>query len=211
VAPNLNVVLANGKPSDRFLADALTTKVVTVRIGLGHGSGFFITPQGHILTNAHVVGDARRVRIELSGRKQATYAEVLRLNKPRDVALLRLEKLPENFVIDPLPLRMDWPRVSEDIYLLGAPEDARMQDTLSKGIVSAHRKNFHVFGHKMDFIQGDITVRGGNSGGPLMDAHGNIIGICVAGLYAEIGEGDSGLNLFIPIQGALEALDIQGY
>ncbi len=183
---------------------------VLVQTGAGHGSGFFITEQGHILTNAHVVGDALRVRVVMAGKGEKLVAEVLRKSAVRDVALLKLEDVPDDIEIVTLPIRVDWPRVSEDIYALGAPENPRMQDSLSKGIVSAHRKDFSVWGTKMDFIQGDIVIRGGNSGGPLLGRYGNVVGITVAGLYSEAGEGDSGLNLFIPIADALEALGISG-
>lgn len=181
---------------------------VLVQAGVSHGSGFFITQQGHILTNAHVVGNAQRVRIDTADKGEHFTAEVLRIDRARDVALLKAESLPKGFTPVTLPLRTQWPRISEDIYALGAPSNRRMQDTLSKGIVSAHRKNFKVFGAKMDFIQGDVQTIGGNSGGPLLDAHGNIVGLCVAGMYQLSGESDSGLNLFIPIGDALEHLDI---
>jgi len=186
-----------------------TSKVgVLVQAGAGHGSGFFITKQGHIITNAHVVGNAMRVRVVTSGNDKKLIAEVLRVNTKRDVALLKLEEIPDDLDIITLPIKTEWAKVSEDIYALGAPENKRMQDTLSKGIVSSHRKKFSVFGTKLDFIQGDITIRGGNSGGALFDANGNIIGIAVIGMYRDIGEGDSGLNLFIPIEDALKYLNI---
>ncbi len=182
---------------------------VLVQAGAGHGSGFFITNQGHIITNAHVIGNAMRVRIVTAGNKKKLIAEVLRKDEERDIALLKLEEVAEGLNIITLPIKTEWAQVSEDIYALGAPEHRRLQDTLSKGIVSAHRKNFRAFGTKMNFIQGDIVIRGGNSGGPLLDANGNIIGVSVAGMYRELGEGDSGLNLFIPIEDALKYLYIE--
>ncbi len=182
---------------------------VLVQAGTGHGSGFFITKQGHIITNAHVVGDAMRVRVVSAGNDKKMIAEVLRKSDKRDVALLKLEEIPEDLDIVTLPIRAEFPRVSEEIYAIGAPEHRRLQDTVSGGIVSSIRKNFRVFGTKMDFIQGDIVIRGGNSGGALLDGNGNIIGITVAGMYLEIGEGDSGLNLFIPINDALRYLNIE--
>lgn len=181
---------------------------VLVQAGGGHGSGYFITKQGHILTNKHVVGDARRVRIVTANQKEELIAEVLRTSPKRDVALLRLESVPPDLDIVTLPMKTEWPKVSEEIYALGAPSHYRMQDTLSKGIVSAHRRNFRVFGAEMDFIQGDVQTIGGNSGGPLLDANGNIVGMSVVGLYNQIGESDSGLNVFIPIEDALKHLDI---
>ena len=182
---------------------------VLVQAGISHGSGYFITKQGHIITNAHVIGNAQRVRIVSAGKNKKMIAEVLRKSTKRDVALLKLVKIPEDFNIVTVPIKTEWPKVSEDIYALGAPSNKRLQDTLSKGIVSAHRKNFSVWGTKMDFIQGDVQTIGGNSGGPLLDANGNIVGMSVAGMYQFSTESDSGLNLFIPIEDALKYLKIE--
>lgn len=173
---------------------------VLIQAGAGHGSGFFITDQGHILTNAHVIGDAMRVRVVTAGKEEKFIAEVLRRDPVRDVALLRLEHVPHDLHIIRRPIKMLWPAVSEDIYALGAPRKTSLEGTLTKGIVSAHRKGFKIFGTKVDLIQGDVAVNGGNSGGPLLDAYGNIVGITVAGY----GDGDIGLNMFIPIQDALD-------
>ncbi len=181
---------------------------VLVQAGSGYGSGFFVSDQGHIITNAHVVGDALRVRIVTSGGKEKLIAEVLRKNTKRDVALLKLEEKPEGLGIVTLPIRLKYPKVSEDIYALGAPEHKLMQDTLSKGIISSIRNNFRVHGSEMNFIQGDIAISKGNSGGALLDAEGNIIGISIVGIYQDIGAGDSRLNLFIPISDALSYLNI---
>lgn len=181
---------------------------VMVQAGSGHGSGYFISRQGHIITNAHVVGDAMRVRIVTAGRKDKLIAEVLRKSARRDVALLKLEEIPEGMEIVTLPIKTQWPKVSADIYALGAPQKTRLQDTLSKGIVSAHRKGYKIFGTKMDFIQGDVAVHGGNSGGPLLDSNGNLVGMSVAGYSYNLHQADDGLNLFIPIEDALKYLDI---
>ena len=181
---------------------------VLVQAGASHGSGFFITKQGHILTNAHVIGNADRVRIVMAGRKEKLIAEVLRRNPKRDVALLKLEEIPEDLNIATAPIKIQWPQVSEEIYALGAPKFARLQDTLSKGIVSAHRKNFGLYGAKLDFIQGDVSVHGGNSGGALLDANGNVVGIVVSGFSFDAQKTNAALNLFIPIEDALERLHI---
>ena len=107
-----------------------------------------------------------------------------------------------------MPIRLDWPEVSEEIYALGAPLRTRLQDTIRKGIVSAHRKDYKVLGSKQNFIQGDVATHGGNSGGPLLDAQGNITGLSVAGIA--INRNDTGINFFIPIKEALDQLNI-GY
>lgn len=184
-------------------------KVAVMPQKFGHGSGFFITKQGHILTNAHVAGEAQRIRLVTAGKKQKLVAEVLRVDKPRDVALLKLEEIPEGFEITTLPIRAAWPSVGEDVYTIGAPISFRKhQDTMTKGIVSAHRHAMKFMGTRQNFIQSDVETHPGNSGGPLLDTNGNIIGLSVGGVPAPNGDG-IGLNYFIPIGEALEKLDIE--
>lgn len=189
-------------------ADKTRKGAVLVGAGAGHGSGFFITKQGHIITNTHVVGDALRVRIVTADKEHALVAEVLRKEPVRDVALLKLEEIPEGFEIVTPPIRTDWPEVGETVYALGAPLSTRLQDTLTKGIVSAHRKDFKALGIKQDFIQADVAIHGGNSGGMLMDEYGNIIGQAVIGFGA--GDGlNASLNLFNPVGDMLRRLDVE--
>lgn len=198
----------SNQPFSKIAEQARKTAVM-VQGGAGHGSGFFISDQGHILTNQHVVGNAQRVRVVLADKQDAVPAQVIRVSRPRDVALLKLEEIPEGFNVPTLPIRTDWPAVSEEIYAIGAPKSTRLQDTISKGIVSAHRPEYKLVGQRQDFIQGDVPIHGGNSGGPLLDAHGNIVGLSVIGLFMHPGKRSSDLNLFIPIEDALEKLDIK--
>ena len=183
---------------------ALSPVAVMIQAGNTHGSGFFITREGHILTNAHVVGAASRVRVVTAGKKEKLIAEVLRIDRKRDVALLKLEEWPGDFAMTVLPIRLDKPAVSETVYAVGAPAYKQLQDTVTKGIVSAHRYDRKA---RQWEIQADVTIHGGSSGGPLLDAHGNIVGLAVSG-YVNGAQELSGLNNFIPIADALEALDI---
>lgn len=189
-------------------SDAIKNAAVLVQGGVGHGSGFFITPHGHILTNQHVVGNAQRVRILTSGKEETLVAQVLRTDTARDVALLRLEDIPAGLKIQTLPVRTAWPAISEDVYAIGAPKNPRLQDTISKGIISAHRPAYKITGTRQDFLQADVPIHGGNSGGPLVDAYGNLVGMSVAGLYMHQGSRSADLNLFIPIEQALDKLNI---
>lgn len=170
----------------------------------GHGSGFFITKEGHILTNAHVVGNAERMRVVTSGKKDNLVAEVLRLDRTRDVALLKLEEIPNNMRITPLPINLSSSDVGTEVYAIGAPTRTRLQDTLTKGIISAQRKLPHV---NLPIIQADVVIQPGNSGGPLLDENGNVIGIAVSG-YTDANGSFSALNNFIPIASALDELGI---
>ncbi len=209
--PMEKVVVENPRlrtESFQRVAEEKRHAVVTIQ-KLGHGSGFFITKEGHILTNQHVVGDSERIRVILADKEDAVTAEVLRADKMRDVALLRLTELPKGYDIQTLPIRTDWPVVSEDVYAIGTPQHYSILDnTITKGIVSAHRTDVKFENLRLNFIQADVTVHGGNSGGPLLDGNGNIVGISALGLYP-IDQKGIELNLFIPIGEALEALDIR--
>ena len=196
---------ASRVPFERDADDARRAAVL-VEGGYGHGSGFFIGRDGYILTASHVVGDALHVRIVPSDRGSALVAEVVRSDKARDVALLRLMD-PYGYTAHPQPLRLDWPKVGERVYAIGAPRGTRLQDSVTSGIVSAWRKNFVMLGTRQDFIQSDVTVQPGNSGGPLLDATGNVVGIDDAGV--KINDTSVGLNYFIPIDEALKALRVQ--
>ena len=201
-------VIINNPPLSRVSAEGhwetIKHSTVLIQAANSHGSGFFITDRGHIVTNAHVVGDAVRVRVVSSGKEEKMIAEVLRVDRKRDVALLRLEEIPDDLRLKTLPIRLDKPRVGEDVYAIGAPNYKRLQDTLTKGIVSAHRSDAR---ERQPYIQADVAIYGGNSGGPLLDGYGNLVGLTVSGYV----RGDiplDALNNFIPIQDALEHLDI---
>jgi len=192
------------KPASPAVIESARHNAVLVETAGGHGSGFFITKDGHILTNAHVVGHATRARIVTSDKKEKLIAEVLRVDALRDVALLRLEKIPAGLTISPAPIQSERPQIGEDVYAVGAPNLTKLQDSVTKGIVSAVRYDRR---KKLWYLQSDVFVYSGNSGGPLLDSKGNIVGLCVSG-YDAGDQALTGLNLFIPIRDAFDALSI---
>lgn len=99
----------------------------------------------------------------------------------------------------PLVLRAASPQAGEAVYAIGTPLDAKFQGSVTKGIVSATR----VYDGQ-SFIQSDAVINSGNSGGPLLDENGAVIGVCVSGY--EVNGAPAGINLFIPIDDALKAL-----
>ncbi len=185
--------------------EKLVKSAVLIQAGNTHGSGYFITTDGYIVTNAHVVGYAKRVRVVTSGKEEKFVAEVVRVDRKRDVALLKLEKIPPDLQIQTLPIREDKLALGEDVYAIGSPSYTRLQDTITKGIVSSHRFDRL---RKQWEIQADVYIYGGNSGGPLLDKNGNIVGMAVA-KYIRGDENLDGLNLFIPIKDVLKKLDIE--
>lgn len=189
-------------------AKTLQQNSVLIISGAGHGSGFFITQNGHILTNQHVVGNADKVRVETHGKKYKLIAEVVRRDRVRDVALLRIIDMPERFQPELRPVRKKWPSIGEDVLAVGAPRLSKdLQDTVTKGIISAHRKKNRF--DQNSYLQSDVTIHGGNSGGPLYDRFGNLVGVTVSGYDFSGLSLNSGLNNFIPIADALDVLGIE--
>lgn len=186
------------KPFTTALADhsnMVRASVVTVFAGDGSGTGL-VLGSGYALTDAHVVGDAKFVKVKLvTGREML--GEVVRKNAPRDVALLKLE----DETLPGLPLRSTEANVGEDVYALGSSLGT-FESTLSKGVLSAYREHDGI-----RYIQSDVTVLPGNSGGPLLDHSGNVIGLTEMGI--EISGAPAGVNFFNPILDCLTALNVQ--
>ncbi len=170
---------------------------VTIRTATGHGSGFLISAPGYVLTNQHVVGKNREV-IVIAG-KQERRAVVVRSHPGRDVALLRLE---QGFDSEPLHIDANDVSLGEEIYVVGTPLDERLDFSISRGIISARR-----ILDERNYYQTDAAVNPGNSGGPVFNRSGNVIGITVAGLFTRDGASRN-INYVIPIIDALAALDI---
>lgn len=177
---------------------ALRGAVVTVSFQDGHGSGFLIDPDGYVLTNAHVVQDARLVTVRLVTGGEIV-GEVVRVDPERDVALVKLEEghLPA------VPVRAAEPGVGEEVYAVGSPLDEALHATVTRGIVSGYRE---MDGRR--YIQSDVNIQPGNSGGPLVDKSGNVVGISVMGLADDSGT-FVGVNYFIPIGEALTSMNVR--
>lgn len=171
--------------------------VVAVFATGGMGSAFLISEEGYMITNEHVVGTDKTVRVRWSDGFE-TEAKVLRSHKLRDIALVQTSARGRT----PFTLRASGARPGETVLAIGAPLDAKFQGTLTKGIVSANR----IF-DGFSFIQSDVTVNHGNSGGPLLDEKGQVIGITDLG-YQPDGV-PTGINLFIPIGDALDFLNLK--
>ena len=171
----------------------------------GQGSGFIIDKQGHILTNNHVVEGAQSVEVTLADRK--TYkATVLGTDKAHDIALLQINHAPD---LQPATLADSTHlMVGQRVYAIGNPFG--FQGTMTRGIISALRSVQLPAGMKIDnAIQTDASVNPGNSGGPLLNSHGEVIGITtmIAGNPNGGAEQSAGIGFAIPISTAKAVLD----
>lgn len=164
----------------------------------GQGSGFIISPDGLILTNAHVVRDAQHVTVKFADRREFK-AEVLGADPATDIAVLRVKTsgLTAVHFGDPRSLQ-----VGDYVLAIGTPFG--FDQSATAGIVSAKARSLPGDAF-VPFIQTDAAVNPGNSGGPLFDAGGNVVGIN-AQIYSQTG-GYQGLSFAIPIDVALHAKD----
>jgi len=175
-------------------ATPLRAAVVTIDSGRGTGSGFFIGREGYLITNQHVVQDARFLKVKLATGRELV-GEVLQANARRDVALVKTESIGA----EPLAVRAGEPNIGEDVYALGSPLGEKFSGTLTRGVLSGHRTL-----DTLRYLQSDVAILPGSSGGPLLDSAGRVVGITVRA----VDSGRANLNLFIPIQEALEALAV---
>ena len=164
----------------------------------GQGSGFIISADGLILTNAHVVREAKDVTVKLSDRREFT-AKVLGSDPTTDIAVLKIDAkgLPTVRLGDPRQLE-----VGDPVLAIGAPYG--LEQTATQGIVSAKGRSLPGDA-VVPFIQTDAAVNPGNSGGPLFDGTGGVVGIN-AQIYSQSG-GFQGLSFAIPINVALNVKD----
>src|SRR6185437_2092481 len=175
------------------------TKVVNAspygggQLAQGAGSGVIFAPDGYILTNSHVVDGARQVMVTLADGHDVR-GEVVGQDPDSDVAVVRITA-PDGIKLQAAKLGdSDRLRVGQLVVAIGSP--VGLQSTVTAGIVSALHRTLPGYGGQLieDIIQTDAAVNPGNSGGPLVDSSGAVIGINVA-----IVQQAQGLSFAIPI------------
>lgn len=154
------------------------------------GSGFIISSDGYVLTNNHVIDQADKVTVRLSDRREVE-AKVIGTDPRTDIALIKIAAtdLPAVKIGDPSKLR-----VGEWVLAIGSPFG--FENTVTAGVVSAVGRSLHD-DSAVPFIQTDVAVNPGNSGGPLFNTRGEVIGIN-SQIYSRSG-GYQGLSFAIPI------------
>jgi S1-C subfamily serine protease len=166
----------------------------------GQGSGFVIDKDGHILTNYHVIADARQVEVTLHNRKKYK-ATVVGTDPAHDLAVILIK------ASDLVPAVLGDSRnlqVGQKVYAIGNPFG--LAGTMTRGIVSSIRPVREPNGATIDeAIQTDAAINPGNSGGPLMNWHGEVIGINTM-ILSSVGQ-NSGVGFAIPINTAKAVLN----
>ncbi len=166
----------------------------------GQGSGFIIDHEGHILTNYHVIADARQIEVTLSNRKKYR-ASVVGTDRSHDLAIIQIKAPDLN------PMTMGDSRnlqVGQKVYAIGNPFG--LSGTLTSGIVSSIRQVQEPDGVTIDeAIQTDAAINPGNSGGPLLNSHGEVIGINTM-IASNVGQ-NAGIGFAIPVNTAKAVLN----
>ena len=162
----------------------------------GVGSGFIISADGYVMTNAHVVDGADEVYVTLTDKREFK-AKIIGVDKRTDVALVKIEgsNLPRLALGD-----SDKIRVGEWVIAIGSPFG--LDNTVTAGIVSAKARDT---GDYLPLIQTDVAVNPGNSGGPLINMRGEVIGIN-SQIYSRSG-GYMGISFAVPIDEAMRVSD----
>jgi serine protease Do len=196
-APEVSEKIALNLPTTGLsnLTNAIGSTVL-VQSGGGHGSGLLVSTDGYFLTNYHVVGLAKYVKLRWSDGIE-TLGEVVRLDRGRDIALIKGESRGRAA----FRARQGIAPVGISVFAIGAPLDRKLQNTVTRGIVSAQRV---LDGY--NYVQSDASVAPGDSGGPLIDDQSDLVAITVAGI--RVNDAPQGLNFFIPAAEALSFLGI---
>jgi serine protease Do len=165
------------------------------------GSGVIVDPNGYIMTNAHVVEGAQRIRVALplpddngrsqaAGRRHILEARLLGVHKETDLALLKID---EKDLPTLVLLAQQRPRVGQLVFAIGSPEG--LQNSVTMGVVSAVARQADP-DKPLTYIQTDAPINPGNSGGPLVDMNGSVLGINT--FILSQGGGSEGLGFAIP-------------
>jgi serine protease Do len=162
------------------------------------GSGFIVSPDGYILTNAHVVRGVDEVTVKLTDKRKYI-AKVIGFDSRTDVAVIKIDagNLPAVKIGNPQSLR-----VGEAVVAIGSPFG--FENSVTAGIVSAKGRNLPAENY-VPFIQTDVAINPGNSGGPLFNLQGQVVGIN-SQIYSRSG-GYQGVAFAIPIDVAMEVAD----
>lgn len=169
---------------------------VTIKNKDGHGSGFFVSNDGYIITNHHVVSKNSDYTVVLNDGTEAK-AKVIRSNKAIDLAIIKIE-VSNDFAFE-IPSVQNY-KIGDEILAIGTPKSVQLGQSVSKGIVSGTRKN-----KGMNYLQNDIKINKGNSGGPVVSKNCQLAGVVE---YKLIGQGVEGLSFSIPALDIWQSLNL---
>lgn len=197
LAPQSSIALPFADEPVADVAEALLSSVVQIERNGGVGSGFIYDDSGHILTAAHVVGRSSAVQVRLADGSTRR-GTVVGTDPQQDVAVIVID--PTGLDAAPLALGED-ARVGQLAVAIGSP--LGFQQSVTSGVVSALDRSLRLSGTVVgNLLQTDASINSGNSGGPLADRYGRIVGVNIA--IATRSGGSDGLGFAVPIDIAID-------
>ena len=180
----------------RKVSPSVVSITATQADGSSYGSGIVMSQSGYIITNCHVVDDAYHLTVTLSDERVYD-AQLVGKDSASDLAVLHIDG--ENLTAA---------EVGDAVAAIGDPLGIELRGTMTEGIISAINRNLTIQGRTLTLIQTTAALNEGNSGGPLINCYGQVIGINTAkiGGYSS-GTGVEGLGFAIPIHVAKEVID----
>lgn len=172
---------------------------VTIKLDEGHGSGFFISNDGYVVTNLHVAGGAKKIEV-ITNNGEKYIAQLIRKSVKHDLALLKVDYSPELCLKLNQKEYVETSDVGENIIVIGTPNNIQLGQSVSKGIISGFRNYENV-----EYYQTDAAVNPGNSGGPMIKENGEVLGVINAKL---IGVGIERIGFAIPSYNIFSALNL---
>ena len=201
----INIKNVKNNPSIKEIAGNSLPSVVTIRAANSQGTGFFITDEGLVLTNRHVVSGAYNKEILIESVSGRTYkGKVIYVSREDDFAIIDVSgvDLPQALPI----CYSNYPTAGEEVIALGSPRG--LTNTVTRGIVSALRRSNSDFDSVAmtgsSLIQTDAAINPGNSGGPLLNENGEVIGV-----NTFMKTSSQGLNFAVSIIDIMQQLKVQ--
>lgn len=192
------LVLINGlnawaKPDIAVLSKSTVRVISDLGGGVGTGTGFVVTDDGHVVTNYHVIDGARSVAILLSNSSQPYPARFVDADPALDLAILVVTGLPA----PPFQLALEEPPPGDDVWAIGYPGNAdrpgaEITPTVTKGILSKSFQGTWDGSTALELIQHSAQINPGNSGGPLFDDCGRVIGVNTQGSGSRVARDSAG-------------------
>ena len=199
-------VQPQGSLSVADVAEAVGPSVVTISadlegsIGSGEavGTGLVVSADGEVLTNAHVIADATAIRVRLAGDTEPTEAELVASDLGNDLALLRIDA--SDLPVAPLAPAGEV-GLGDEVVAIGFALDLAGEPSVTLGIVSALDRTIITENGALDgLIQTDAAISSGNSGGPLVDAGGRVIGINTAVARSDVSVAATNVGFAVAIE-----------